>query len=416
MSDQPSPSGNQRPIPYSPTRAQRARQRLRLNLLRAFAALYRPPHRPATFPSSRKAPSILLIRPDHLGDLLFATPALRLLRQALPQARLSIMVGPWGYPVVTRNPHLDEVLVCEFPGFTRQARRSLLQPYMYLLRQAPIIAHLGFDLSAVLRFDHWWGGLLAYLAGIPRRIGHDLPEVASFLTAALPYRSDRHEVVQNLELAKVIPLAMGGAAATVSPQATPLSYPLEFPLTPDEETWAGQFLEARGLAGSPLIAIHPGAGAAVKLWRTEAWGQVADALAGRHRAAILLTGSAAEAELCRQVAEASRCRPFLAAGMTTLGQLGALYRRCGLVLGPDCGPLHLAVALGTPTVHLFGPVEQRKFGPWGDPIRHRVLTAGLPCMPCNHLEYGPQELAAHPCVRLIEVEQVVSAAEEILCF
>jgi ADP-heptose:LPS heptosyltransferase len=415
MNDQTaiSATGNQLPIPYSPTRAQLLRQRLRLKLLQAFAALYRPPRRPA---KPGKNPSILLIRPDHLGDLLFTTPALRLLRRTLPQARLSMLVGPWGHSVMARSPHLDEVLVCEFPGFTRRAKPSLFQPYLYLLRQAPIVARLGFDLSAVLRFDHWWGGLLAYLAGIPRRNGHDLPEVVPFLTDALPYRPGRHEVVQNLELAKAISATMGDPSAQVAEEeATPLSHPLEFPLTPEEENWASRFLETHGLAGTPLIAIHPGAGAAVKLWRAGAWGQVADALAQRHRATILLTGSTAEVELCRQVANAAHCQPLLAAGTTTLGQLGALYRRCDLVLGPDCGPLHLAVALGTPTVHLFGPVGWRTFGPWGDPLRHRVLTSGLPCIPCNHLDYGPEELTAHPCVRLIEVEQVVNAAEKILC-
>jgi ADP-heptose:LPS heptosyltransferase len=395
----------------SPTRAQLARRRLRLRLLQAFAFLSRPLRRPAVL---HKIPSILLIRPDHLGDLLFTTPALRLLRRVLPQARLSMMVGPWGCSLATRSPYLDEVLVCEFPGFTRQAKPSLFQPYTYLLRQAPIIAHLGFDLAAILRFDHWWGGLLAYLAGIPRRIGHDLPEVAPFLTAALTYRPDQHEVAQNLELAKAVCAAMG-ASLGQEEEATPLAHPLEFPLTPDEESWAGQFLAAQGAGGTTLIAIHPGAGAAVKLWPAKDWGQVADALAGRHRATILLTGSPVEVDLCRQVADAAHCQPLLAAGMTTLGQLGALYRRCNLVLGPDCGPLHLAVAVGTPTVHLFGPVGQRKFGPWGDPVRHRVLTSGLPCIPCNHLDYGAEELAAHPCIRLIEVEQVLNAAEELLC-
>lgn len=385
-----------------------ARQRLRLEMLRLFAALHQPTTRPDT------GCSILLLRPDHLGDLLFSTPALRLLRRELPQARLTMMVGPWGRQVMAHSPYLDELLVCEFPGFTRKPKPSPLQPYIYLWRQARLISRLGFNLSAILRFDHWWGGLLAYLAGIPRRIGYGLPETTPFLTTSLPYRGDQHEVRQNLELARAISAALGGSPAQETEEPAYTSNPLEFCPTPEEEDWADRFLEGHGLAGTSPIAIHPGAGAAVKLWQAEGWGRVAGALSGRRHTAVVLTGSPQEVELCRQVASAARCPTIMAAGMTTLGQLGALYRRCALVLGPDSGPLHLAVAVGSPTIHLFGPADRRKFGPWGDPTRHRVLTAGLACIPCNRLDYRPGELAAHPCVRLIEAGQVIATAEEIL--
>ncbi|MBC7262547.1 MAG: glycosyltransferase family 9 protein, partial [Chloroflexi bacterium] len=94
------------------------RQRIRLALLRGFAActpfLRRPREK-----ARRNALHILLIRPDHIGDLLFTTPALRVLRKAFPDAHLACMVGPWAKAVVEHNPHLDEVILCQFPGFTR---------------------------------------------------------------------------------------------------------------------------------------------------------------------------------------------------------------------------------------------------------------------------------------------------------
>jgi len=183
-------------------------------------------------------------------------------------------------------------------------------------------------------------------------------------------------------------------------------------LTADDEEFAKGYLAGHGVEDSDLlICIHPGAGAPVKLWRNEAWAQVADTLAKLYRAKVILTGSSEESPLCRAIAEQMTTQPIVAAGETSLGELAAILARCRLVIGVDSGPLHLAVALGTPTVHLFGPVDSRAFGPWGDPARHIVVTSEMDCIPCNRLDYPPAELHQHPCVRNITVEQVLEAAE-----
>jgi lipopolysaccharide heptosyltransferase II len=384
-----------------------SRQRQRLTVLRALAALSRPlrPAGPLALPA---APRILLIRPDHIGDLLFATPALRLLRQALPDAYLAALVGPWGKAVWEPNPHLDEQIVCEFPGFTRQPKASALAPYRAVWEWAQELRSQRFDLAIVLRFDHWWGALLAYTAGIPRRLGYAIPECQPFLTAALPYVEQRHEVQQNLTLVQE---AIRESGRTAPEDALDL----EFTIVAPDRDYAAAYLARLGPAtDQPWVAIHPGAGAAVKLWQPEAWAQVADALVQRVEVRIVITGSRAELDLAWSVYAHMQADALVAAGDTTLGQLAALFQHCRLVLGPDCGPLHLAVATGTPTVHLYGPVDACKFGPWGEPDKHLVLTSGRACIPCNRLDYTPAELPEHPCVREIAVEAVLEAAEKLL--
>ena len=380
----------------------RERERIRLTLLRLFASLTTPFLPPSIL---RPPSSILLIRPDHLGDLLFATPAIRALRAALPQAHIACLVGPWSRAVLRNNPHLDEVMTCPFPGFTRRPKPSPVQPYSLLWRYARWLRARRFDLAVVLRFDHWWGALLAYLAGIPRRVGYDVAEVRPFLTEAVPYVPGRHEVEQNLALVE-------RAAGCELPMA---DSPLEFHLTAEDRAFAEGFLTERGVGeGDLLICIHPGAGAPVKLWREEAWARVGDALAQRYGAKIILTGSAGERPLCQAIARRMAAEPIVAAGETTLGELAALMARSRLVLGVDSGPLHLAVAVGAPTVHLYGPVDSRTFGPWGDPARHVVITSNMDCIPCNRLDYAPEELDEHPCVRNIPAERVLEAAERLL--
>jgi len=176
------------------TDARSGRQHIRLVLLRAAGATYRKSSRLA-------APrSILLIRPDHLGDMLFLTPGLHALRQALPAARITLLGGPWGVEAVRHNPDLNAIETCVFPGFERQPKESGLAPYRLLSATGRVLRGADYDAAVILRFDHWWGAWLAAAAGIPRRIGYDWPETRSFLTQALPYRSDRHEVEQNATL------------------------------------------------------------------------------------------------------------------------------------------------------------------------------------------------------------------------
>lgn len=347
--------------------------------------------------------AVLFIRPDHLGDLLFATPALRMARQELPDATLSLLVGPWSRAVVARNPDLDEVLTCRFPGFERQPKKNLLAPYRLLFETAQSLRGR-FDAAVVLRFDHWWGAWLAAAAGIPLRIGYDQPETRPFLTHALPYSTDRHEVEQNAALVAALCRCDAGRPG-----------PLRFPVTAAARAWATDWLAARGVApGRPLIAIHAGAGAAVKQWPPDAWAETARGLMRLFDAQILLTGSAAERPLAQAIMARLAAPALDATGQTDLEQLAALMERCAAVLGSDSGPLHLAVAVGAPTVHLYGPVSAVKFGPWGDPTRHIVLKSNWACAPCNRLDWPAAALARHACMSAISVEDVLHATRRLL--
>ncbi|MBC7233094.1 MAG: glycosyltransferase family 9 protein [Chloroflexi bacterium] len=383
------------------------RQRLRLALLRIFATctpfLQHPPRR-----ARGDGLRILVIRPDHIGDLLFATPTLRVLRKAFPDAHLAGMVGPWAKAVVERIPHFNEVIICPFPGFTRRPKGSAFAPYRMLWEWANRLRTRHFDMAIVLRFDHWWGALLAYLVGIPYRLGYAVAECEPFLTTAVPYVSQRHEVQQNLTL---VAQAIRDCHRDMPQDPGHLEF---FVAEQDREYIAHYLAECGVAADEAMIVIHPGAGAAVKEWQAESFAQVADAIVAHWRARIVLTGSRDDLDKVWSIYARMRGEPIVAVGHTTLGQLAALYQRSRLVIGPDCGPLHLAVAVGTPTVHLYGPVDKHKFGPWGPPERHLVLTSSRSCIPCNRLDYTAQELPDHPCVREITPEMVLDAIRKLL--
>jgi len=373
-------------------------ERMRLAGLRAIGPRYARPRFAAAEPRS-----VLLIRPDHLGDMLFATPSFRLLREALPHARITLLAGPWSQAVVAGNPDLDDLVICRFPGFERQPKSSAVAPYRLLRATARELAGR-FDAALVLRLDHWWGAWLAAAAGIPRRIGYDRPETRPFLTDALPYPSERHEVEQNVAL-----------VAALTPDAAERPGPLRFAISEAARAWAADWLRARGVAdGRPLVAIHPGTGAAVKQWPAAAWAEVTARLTAEFGARILLTGGEPERPITAAIAAALPEPPLDASGQTNLDQLAALLERCALVLGSDSGPLHLAVAVSAPTVHLYGPVSATKFGPWGDSDRHIVLRTDWPCAPCNRLDWPAAELAQHACMATIAPDDVVRAAGGVM--
>ncbi len=348
-------------------------------------------------PSHPPAPRVLVLRPDHLGDILFTGPAVARLRAAWPAAEITLLVGPWARAVAERLPGVDLVRCLAYPWFDRQPRRSALEPYRRLAAAVTEVRRGRYDVAVVLRDDDWWSAWLVALARVPLRVGHCRPGVQPFLTHALAAPAPgRHAVAENLALI---------AALTGDRRpAEPASDPLAFRLTRTDEAAATGLLA--GLDHHP-VAIHPGSGARVKRWRSGAWAEVADGLVAPG-GTVVLTGGSDEGALVAQTAAALGRRVLDLAGATPLGTLAALYARCRLVLGPDSGPLHLAVAVGTPSVHLFGPADAARFGPWGPKERHRVVAADLPCAPCGRLDW-PRP-ADHPCVRTLGVAAVLAAA------
>ena len=360
-------------------------------------------------------PRILLIRPDHLGDLVLTTPVLQALKTQAPAAHITMMVGPWSSEVVARHPALDHLITCPFPGFQRTAQRPLA-PYILLLSTVQQLWRGNYDLAINLRPDFWWGAALLYLSGIPTRIGYAIQPATPFLTHALPFNAPEHATVSNLRLTSAALQALG--YEVLSEPYTAARYPLQYEPTTAECQWIEERLHSVGItADTPLIIIHPGTGAAVKLWRNAAWIHIANQLADQRQVRIVLTGSPSEQPMLQEIAQGVTPAPYLI-GNTTVGQLAALLRRAQFVLGVDNGPLHLAVAQGTPTVQIFGPTDPRIFGPWGLPERHIVIAStehcrACPAIPCGRLDFSVDELVAHPCVRLVAEERVLAAITTI---
>lgn len=365
----------------------------------------------ASVPISRSADPgvtrLLVIRPDHLGDVLLTTPAIRTLRAAMPNAEIHALVGDWSAEPLSYYDEIDQVLTLPFPGFKRGAAANALSPYRLAFKSANKLRRIGYHAALILRPDHWWGALVTFLAGIPNRIGYTHPDVAAFLTRGVDQQHE-HAVLQNLRLVR---------AFIDQPYLTddPYRQPLIFPVHDADRGVIDDELYARAVTDDkPLIAIHPGSGTWVKRWETEKWAQVADVLARQLDAIVVFTGGDHERDLVQDIMDRMKQHAVSLVGETGVGGLAALYQRAQIVLGPDSGPLHLAVAVGTPTVTLFGAADPVEFSSWGSPEKHPILFSEIGCRPCRILDWGTDDPAYHPCVREITVARVLEAANRAL--
>ncbi len=377
--------------------AQSVRHRLRSRVLR-LAAFF------PFAPMAASQPRVLIIRPDHIGDLLLTTPAIHALKRALPHVDIHVLAGPWAAGILQTNPDVSQVFTIRFPGFDRTAaKQHPLHPYYLLLKTSRQLRAISYTTAIVMRPDHWWGALLAHAAGIRERIGYALPEVAPFLTKAVPFTA-AHSVRQSLKLVEY-------ATGPLPDDQIEFSLPVAASDATFVEDWLASISAE---SNQRWVCIHAGASTWAKQWEAERWAQLADALTEHFNVRVIFTGAASDKLLIEQILTQARLAHINAAGAMALGGLAALYQRSSLVIGCDSGPMHIAAAVHTPTITLFGPANPLEFAPWGDRQRHLLLMSSIRCRPCRVLDWGDDPPTYHPCLRDITVRDVLACAGRLL--
>ncbi|MBI3088040.1 MAG: lipopolysaccharide heptosyltransferase II [Candidatus Omnitrophica bacterium] len=335
------------------------------------------------------APRVLIWKLSALGDVVLATPSLRAIRRRFPDAFIALAVGRPVYDAVARCPHVNEVVVYD-P--TRKDRGPL-----GAWRFARRLKRAGFDRSIDLqnsRLTH----ALAWLAGIPTRVGYDR-RWGRLLSrpVALP-RAPMSPVSHQQPLLQAAGVALDGEALELWPSET-------------DEQQVAQLLHDAGIDPSrPLIGVHPGGSArwATKRWEPARWAALCDRLA-EQGCQVVVTGSPAEAGLGEQLLRLTKSKPIVAVGKTRLMELACLIRRCQAFVTLDSAPLHLAAAMGTPAVALFGPTDPARHVPPAAQIR--VLKRDVFCSPCYSTRC---RTITHACMKRITVEEVTQAITDLM--
>lgn len=338
---------------------------------------------------------IAIFRALYLGDMLLAVPALRALRQRFPDAEITLIGLPWALTFVERYAgYLDRLIpFVGYPGIQEVAYRPD-STRAFLAEQRAyeydvVIQMHGSGLTSNA-FVKALGGKMSvgYFPGQVR------PASAS-LTLGVEYPKTQHEIYRNLGLAGLL-------------GCSPLDAHLEFPLTERDFQEVQQLLGALPLDGRPLIGLHPGAKYPARRWPTSYFATLADALANKLHARIIFTGDAHEKPVVQQTIDAMHTRPLNLAGQTSLGGLAALLSKLDLFISNDTGPAHLASALDTPSITLFGPGDSRR---WASLDWERHLSVHIPvtCSPCRHVACPID----HRCLDGIQPMFIYELAEDI---
>jgi len=375
---------------------------------------------------------IAVVRMLQLGDMLVAIPALRALRAGLPRAEITLIGLPWAESFARRyRGYVDRFV--PFPGYPgiAEAPYDAERTACFLAAQRAY----GYDLAVQMHGSGGDSNPFALDLGARVTSGYYAGSRApDGLEPAAPYPDDLPEVVRNLGLIRLLDCPdLGGG--------------LEFPLGEADRAEAARLLALLGPKDGPWVALHPGARSPARRWPPDRFAAVADHLIRDHGARIVLTGSADEVETARQVAEGiphpplphaglhpwltgppdptrgsdgpahslrarergGRTRILDLAGHTSLGGLAAVLARLDLFIGNDTGPAHLAEAVGTPTVRVFGPADPLRWAPL-DRRRHPIVRHAVACSPCAYWECPID----HRCLNLLDPARVVAVARDLL--
>jgi lipopolysaccharide heptosyltransferase II len=362
---------------------------------------------------------ILAVKLADLGDLLSVTPALQALRAAYPSARIDLLVPPQSASLLQGAGYIDRIL--QFDKFPFDRKRGLLD-----MRRAVQTARFLLELrmsryDLLVLFHHLatrWGtfkfAAVSLATGARVRAGLDNGR-GGFLNVRLPDEGfgAMHEVDYWLALVGLLGAdASGGWRPHISI---------------DEKSRARvtTLLDEMGInRASPLVAIHPGAGwySRARIWPVEGFAAVARGLAKSHGATVLVLGGPDEAPIAARLVELAGegGRVVDMVGRTSIVETAALIEECDLFVGNDSGPMHIAAAVGTPVVAVFGPSNVGAWEPYAPPEEenpHRVVARDLQCMPCFYRGHSvglKEGCGTRECLTLLGHGRVLEACREML--
>ncbi len=338
---------------------------------------------------------ILIIRLDLIGDLLFSVPAIRNARQRFPRAQLDVLVTPSTAPLLADCPYVDRVFTLDAHALTHLPGVLSVGQWRQAWRVVRGLRDRRYDLCFSL-----YGvpaATVSLLTGAAQRAGFaDEAPRGSFNLLAVGSRlpQDRHEVHCSLAVAQA-----AGVLATPDQ--------MEAWVNAGDRAWANDVLSAD--EDAQWVACGHGArNGYAKVWPQRHWVNLINRL---HQAGYraVLVGGPDEVEVAAAIAESCDTPPLVLTGKTTLGQLAAVLAQCTLMVGSDSGPLHLAVALGTRVVGLYGPTNWTRYGPFGQPYavrRHPIF-----CSPCYRPETGQPASCRYgtvECMEKLGPEQVLA--------
>ncbi len=336
---------------------------------------------------------IIIRFPNWVGDAVMSLPAVSAVHRNFPTAEIRVLAKPWVADLFNGNSGRQGVLLYESPG-KHQGLRGRWRLGRELKKEK-------FELG-LLFTNSFDSAFVFYLAGIPQRAGYNTDGRGIFLTHCVPVNSEVkrvHQVGYYLHLLQALGLKTEGTVPRLKVAAE------------DEERGMKKAATFGAMDSSNWVGISPGAAyGSAKEWFPERYGELAGRLAKQYGASILMLGTSREREVGERVLSSAKAPIIDFTGKTTLGEAMAFISRCRVFITNDSGLMHVAAALGVPTVAIFGSTDPERTGPLGD--RWRVIQKSVPCGPC----LKPKCPQKRECMDIISVDEVFAEGEKLWAY
>jgi len=340
-----------------------------------------------------KIKRILIIMMGGIGDMILLTPALKALRKAYPSSTLSFLLGPYGAEKVIEGSDLINKKIIIDPEKYKgvKGKIKLIQE----LRKEKFSLSITSTGTNPIK-----SGLLCYLAGVKYRLGENIDGKGFFYNLKVPFNPERHNVESNIDLLQRLGIKADDKRTYIYRSS-------------EDKYFAKNIFADHHLEGKRLIGIHPGSGihqARFRRWPKERFARLADELIEKYKASVMIFGGADEVSLACEIKDLMNSNPILMAGKTTLTQAAALIEECRLFISNDSGLMHVACAVNTPTLGIYGPTNYKRTGPYSD--SSIIIRRGLDCSPCYKRE--KVKCKRLDCFKFITVEDVFEAVKSLM--
>lgn len=358
-----------------------------------------------------KKQNILIVNPFGIGDVLFSTPLVEILKERYPDSVIGYVCNRRAFEVIRSNPKIDKFFIYEKDEYRKSWETSRVKCLRSILSFLNTIKKERFDVAIDLSLGYQYSLILSIM-GIGKRFGFNYRDRGKFLTGKIDIEgfSDKHVIEYYCDVLKFLNINLRGA------MLSPKVY-----LTDKDVAWADEFLRANGISPKELlIGVIPGCGASWGMdarhrrWGRDGFAKVCDGLAERYGAKVVLLGDSQEKEISEDIQSRMKTKAVMACGKTTLRDFLGLISRCRLIITNDGGPLHMAVGLGLSTISIFGPVDEKIYGPYPMKKDHTVISkSDVLCRPC-YKKFKYKICENRTCLTGITPEEVLCAAGKLL--
>ncbi len=352
---------------------------------------------------------ILVINTFGIGDVLFSTPLLKAIKRRYQSLSITYICNKRTEGILKSNPNISNIYIFEKDDYRQLWGESRLKCLKKIYVFIGMLKRDKYDVVIDMSLGYLFSLILYLFVRIPIRIGFNYRDRGRFLTHKLDIEgfNSKHVIEYYLELGKFLSLEAADKE-------------MELVVAKEYAVWADRYLNEHGIGGGDkLCAIIPGCGASwgtdasYRRWSPWKFAAVADRISECYKYKVLIFGDKREIDICKAVKSEMKRDALETCGETSLAQFAALLNKCDLVVTNDGGPLHMAVALKRKTVSIFGPVDEKIYGPYPPSPRHLIVTAIAPCRPCyKNFKHG--KCKDVDCLKDIGVDRVITAAETLI--